>query len=58
MLLLRPANLLGERRGKPKTGDHTLALLAVSASLAVGSGVLCLLCRGKKDKNEEEHKRK
>ena len=44
--------------GKPKTGDHTLALLAVSASLAVGSGVLCLLCRGKKDKNEEEHKRK
>ena len=32
--------------GKPKTGDHTLALLAVSASLAVGSGVLCLLCRG------------
>lgn len=32
----------------PKTGDYTIPMLCVSASLAVGSGILCLLCRDKK----------
>lgn len=41
------------RSGKPKTGDHTLALLAVSATLAVGSGALCIFFRGKQDEQDD-----
>lgn len=42
----------------PKTGDHTLPLLAISATLAAGSGFLCILCRGGKDKKKAKHSKK
>lgn len=53
-----PPDSAARTGGKPQTGDHTLALLAVSASLAAGSGMLCLLCRRKKDKEQGEHTQK
>lgn len=48
----------GGTSGKPKTGDHTLALLAVSATLAVGSGILCVFFRDKKEDKEETQEAK